>query len=88
MSELHHEAQEAVDEAKLSLLVYERADSSMLYRARAEILDALDTQERQSMAGNGDLSPHCSLKSFLYEQVNAYLPEAYYYFTNKRSAVM
>lgn len=54
MSELHHEAQEAVDEAKLVLLAYERADSSMLYRAHAEILDALDTQERQSIAGNRD----------------------------------
>lgn len=65
MSEVHCEAQEEEDEATLALLpskLYRRAgrlagrqaDRTRPQRAHTEMLDALDTPERQPGAGNKD----------------------------------
>lgn len=56
MSEVHGEAQEEEDEATLallpSILAGRQADRTRPQRAHTQILDALDTPERQPAAGN------------------------------------
>lgn len=61
MSEVHREAQEEEDEATLAhlpsksyLLAGRQADCTRPQRAHTEMLDALDSLERQLAAGNKD----------------------------------